>query len=407
MLERMTKLLTGRRAAAAFLAVGLLPLAACAGKRTPAEQREARAGSKDGDIVVAAVWPWATRKEIRFGEGVDLAVEEINAAGGIGGRKLAIRREDDRESVNDGLMVAQRIAQDPSVVAVIGHLQSYVTVPAAATYDAAGVVLVSPVSTDPDLTAKGYRHVFRVVNTNAQTGSRMADYAAQRGFKNVAIYYVENSYGHTLAQAFEEVAATHGITIQARAAYDPDQDMNGRGFQPTLQQWKQLQPDAIFVAGEVPLAGKLIAEIRAAGITVPVLGTDAMASPSLIQTGGAAVEGTVVPTFFDPAEENPASQRFVQAYRKRYGTLPDAGSALGYDAVNVIANGLRQAGSTSPAALANAIRGIRGLAGSTGTFSYQDNGDVAARELVLTVVRNGKFEYLSVGAAPAAKVANR
>jgi branched-chain amino acid transport system substrate-binding protein len=402
----MTKYRTGRRAATALLAAAaLLPLSACAGRRTPAEQREARASSKEGEIVLAAVWPWATRKEIHFGEGVDLAVDEINAAGGIGGRRLKVLREDDRESVNDGLMVAQKIAQDPSVVAVIGHLQSYVTVPAAATYDAAGVVLVSPVSTDPDLTAKGYRHVFRVVNTNVQTGAQMADFAAARGYKHVAIYYVENSYGHTLAQAFEEQATTRGIAVAGRASYDPDQDMNGRGFQATLQQWKQLQPDAIFVAGEVPLAGKLISEIRAAGITVPVLGTDAMASPSLIAVGGAAVEGTVVPTFFDPAEDTPASKRFVAAYQKRYGGLPDAGSALGYDAVNVIANGLRQAGSTSPAALADAIRRTRGLAGTTGTFSYQENGDVAGRPLVLTVVRGGKFEYLSAGAPPAASVA--
>jgi branched-chain amino acid transport system substrate-binding protein len=395
----MTRYFHGRGAATLFLAAAaLLPLAACVGKRTPAEQREARASSKEGDIVLAAVWPWATRKEIRFGEGVDLAVEEINAAGGIGGRKLKVLREDDHESVNDGLMVAQKVSQDANVVAVIGHLQSFVTVPAAATYEAAGVVLVSPVSTDPDLTAKGYRHVFRVVNTNAQTGAQMADFAAGRGYRHVAIYYVDNSYGHTLAQAFEEEGAQRGVQVAARAAYDPDQDMNGRGFQPTLQQWKQLQPDAIFVAGEVPLAGRLIAEIREAGITAPVLGTDAMASPSLISVGGKAVEGTVVPTFFDPAEESPVSRRFVQAFQKRYGVLPDAGSALGYDAVNVIARGLRQAGSTSPAALADAIRRIQGMEGTTGTFSYRDNGDLSGRQMVLTVVRNGRFEYLPAGA---------
>src|SRR5712692_4610381 len=99
-------------------------LSACRGNESPSEERAFRAASARGDIVVAAAWPWALRKEIRYGDGLDMAVNEINAQGGIGGRRLRLARFDDKESVDAGLSVAQRIAADLDIVAVIGHLQS-------------------------------------------------------------------------------------------------------------------------------------------------------------------------------------------------------------------------------------------------------------------------------------------
>src|SRR5207244_3310024 len=142
------RLIAGTSAAAA-----ITMLAACGAWRTPAEERAIRAARARGDVVVAAVWPWALRKDLRYGEGLDLAVDEVNRGGGVNGRTLRVTRVDDRESVDEGRLAAQRIAGDPDVVAVIGHLQSYVTVHAAAVYDLSGLVLVSPASTDAELTS--------------------------------------------------------------------------------------------------------------------------------------------------------------------------------------------------------------------------------------------------------------
>src|SRR5205809_1696457 len=118
----------GLLAAAASIAAS----AGCGAWRTPAEERHARAALGRGDIVVAAVWPWELRKELRYGQGLDLAAEEVNAAGGVNGRHVRLVRFDDHGTVDEGRLVAQRVASDPDIVAVIGHLQSYVTVPAAA-----------------------------------------------------------------------------------------------------------------------------------------------------------------------------------------------------------------------------------------------------------------------------------
>lgn len=367
--------------------------AACA-PGTPAEERARLGREGKGDITVAAVWPFQARGEFRFAEGLQMAVDEVNAAGGIGGRRLKLRMEDDRGSVNDGLLVAQKLADDPSVAAVIGHLNSHVTVPAASVYESGGMVLVAPASTDPALTAKGYTRVFRIIPTDRQTGREMAEYAAERGYRRVAIYYVRNSYGRALANAFEERATTAGLTVVARASYAPEARGDGRTFAPTLAEWKDMQLDAVFLAGEVPQAGYLVAEARRQGITLPVLGDDAMGSLALVQAGAEAVEGTVVPTPFHPQEPRPEVRRFAESFRSRYATEPDAGAALGYDAVQVLAAAMRTARSAAPDDVAAALRAMRGHPAVTGPVGFDERGDLSARAMVKTVVRGGTFHYL-------------
>jgi len=372
---------------------------ACAPPRTPKEEREHRAGRGDGDIVIAVVWPWQARKDILFRQGLELALEEAALAGGLGGRRIRLLEEDDRESVDEGMLLAQRLANDLDVVAVIGHLQSYVAIPAAAIYDLAGIVLICPTSTSPALTSEGYERVFRTTFTDDVTGREMADFAFRQGYRRVAVYYVRNPYGRSLANAFEERAAELGIAIVQRASYDPDrQRQHGAGFEPTFREWRRLDLDAMFVAGQAPEAGFLIAEARRNGITVPVLGSDAMATQSLIAAGGAAVEGTVLPAAFHPDDKRQAVQRFVRAFTKRFGQPPDVGAALAYDALSVLVHAIREAGTPAPGAVARALRSLRDWEGVTGRFGFDDRGELIEPRLVKVVVRNGRFEYLDEGA---------
>lgn len=376
------------------LSLAVMAAAAACGPGSPAEERARLGREGRGEIIVAAVWPFKARGEIRFAEGLQIAVEEVNAAGGIGGRKLKLRMEDDRGSVNEGLLVAQKLADDPSVAAVIGHLHSYVTVPAASVYESGGMVLLAPASTDPALTAKGYARVFRIIPTDQQTGREMAEYSSQRGYRRVAIYYVRNSYGRALANAFEERAASAGLTVVARASYAPEARGDARTYAPTLAEWKDMELDAIFLAGQVPQAGYLVAEARRQGITVPVLGDDAMSSPSLMEASETAVEGTVVPTPFHPGEPRPEVRRFAESFRRRFGTEADAGAALGYDAVQVLAAAMRTAKSSAPEDVAMALRAMKGHGAVTGLVSFDERGDLSTRAMVKTVVRGGAFHFL-------------
>jgi branched-chain amino acid transport system substrate-binding protein len=338
---------------------------------------------------------------VRYGEGLEMAVAEINAAGGVLGRRMVLRREDDHESVDDGEMVAQRFANDPDVVAVIGHLQSYVSVPASAIYDLSGLLMVAPTATDPELTSRGYSRVFRATFTDTEVGRQMAEYAARQGYERIGIYYIRTDYGRNLANAFEERANDLGLTIPARQSYEPGDSEASDSFRPVLRGWVELGLDAVFLAGEVPSAARAIVSAREEGLAVPIIGGDAMSSRELISVAGAAAEGAVVATAFHADEPRAEVRRFTAAFEQRYGVAPDAGSALGYDVVRLLADAMKRAGTVLPDSVARALHSLRDWRGVTGTFAFDSVGNLVGRPIAKMVVRNGAFEYLPDSGAPA------
>lgn len=401
----------GRRRArllalATLAALGGLP-AACGGPRDPAEARVERARDGRGEILIAAAWPWELRKEIRYGEGLEMAVDEVNAGGGLAGRKLRVVRFDDQETIDRGGVIAQEIAANPDIVAVVGHLQSYITVQAANVYDQAGLVLVAPTATDPALTERGYKRVFRATFTDKSVGRQLADFVAERKLPRVAIYYIRNTYGRNVANAFEARAAQVGLSVVARSSYDPSEQANERTFERTLREWKVTEMDAIVLAGEVPSAAIFVAQARAQGVTVPVVGSDAMSSPGLMAVAGRASEGVMVASFFHPDEPRPEIKAFDAAFRKKYGVAPDAGSALGYDCVRLLVEGMRRAGSTVPDEVAEALHRLEGWKGVTGTFAFDERGDIPAKPIVVSLVKDGQFGYVTTLASAASGAARR
>jgi branched-chain amino acid transport system substrate-binding protein len=381
------------------LALLCLALAAC-GARDPREERVHRAKDGHGDLVIAAAWPWELRKEIRYGEGLQMAIDEVNASGGIAGRHLRLARYDDRESIDHGRVVAQQIADDPDVVAVIGHLQSYITVQTSGVYNQAGLVLVAPTATDPKLTQLGYTRVFRATFTDNSVGRQLAELVASQQRKKVAVYYIRNDYGRNIANAFEERARQLGVAVQARNSYDPSEQASERTFDQVLTEWKPMDLDAILLAGEVPSAAIFVAQARGKGITAPIIGGDAMSSPALMAVAGAAAEGTTVASYFNPDEPRPEVAHFNTAFTAKYNLPPDAGSALGYDCVQLLAQAMKDAGSAVPEDVAKALHALKGWHGVTGAFSFDDAGD-AVKPVIFSVVHAGRFDYLPTPASAA------
>lgn len=362
--------------------------------RQPEPARGQAQAEADGPVTVAAPWPWESRTTLLYGQGLQMAVEEINAAGGVLGRPLTVLREDDHESVDRGRLVAQRLSQNQNVVAVIGHMQSYVSLPAAAIYDLSGLVHLAPTATDPRLTEQGYRRLFRMTFTDREIGAQMAEFAASRGYDRVAIYYIRNAYGRGLANAFEERALELGVGIPDRQSYDPNTLAGDRASTDILVSWRDLDLRAIFIAAEPRQAAAMIRAARDTGIDVPVLGGDALGTSNFVSLGGRAVEGTVIAAAFHPAEEREEVQRFSLAFRQRYGALPDTSAALGYDAVRLLVHGITQAGSIDPDAVADALRATGRWRGVTGPISFTDNGDLVERAIGKVVVRDGQLAWL-------------
>jgi branched-chain amino acid transport system substrate-binding protein len=376
------------------LALAALVVAGCGGSDDPIAQRIKRARG-GGEIVIGAAWPWEARGgQIMYGKGLDLAVEELNAAGGVMGRPVKLLRLDDQESVDRGRIVAQELGRNPDVVAVIGHLHSYVTVSAAPIYDLSGLLLVSATSTTPELTNKGYGRVFRTVFNDTEVGRQMAQFARDRGYKRTVIYYARNEYGRELANAFEEHLVAGGGQVVSRESFDPNLSANPVAAEQTVNTWSNWEFDAVFIAGQDQQAALLVKELRRRGIRVPVLGSDVLATPDFLRIGGEAVEGTVIATAFHDEAPDPEVQRFNTAFRKRYGTDPDVGAALGYDAVRVLAQAMREAQSIEPDKVAAAMHVLRGFRGVTGAFTFDERGNLVGMPIRKIVVRGGDFHYL-------------
>lgn len=366
-----------------------LLLAAC-DQHTIPEERASRASEAPADAPIQIGVGWPLQSLPRFNWGINMAVEEINAAGGVLGRPLLTIKQDDRSDVTQGRLIAQQFADNLDLVAVIGHSDSFVSLPASATYQFAGLLMLSPGSTNPALTMQGFDLVFRNVPTDDDIGRQLATYALTAGYRRMLILYQNDTYGRELGNVFERYAARFGIEIVDRRSY-----VEGQGtFAPILKLWKKLPFDAIFVAGNAPEAAIFIREARAADITQPILGGNGLDSPELLSAGGAAVEGVVVASFFHP--DLPTARDFTARFQATYGVLPDAAAAQGYDAVHLLAYAIEQAGSVVPAEIAAALHTVSRWSGVTGTHTFNERGDVVNKPIVLKVVQNGDFQFLQL-----------
>lgn len=371
-----------------LLAAAML-LGACSEPNT-AEYRNAFARANTGDIKLGVAWPLNDAKGT-LKHGVEMALDEINAQGGVLGRKLGVVMKDDERSVNTGMLLAQEFAQDPSVVAVLGHLDTYIAVPVASSYEFSGIVMVSPGSTGMRLTQQGFGRIFRTMVNNRESSIQLAEYAAKQNYRRIVIYYINNDYGRDLANFFEQRANDLNLTIVDRRAYEKVGGNHAR----VLAEWRNFHKfDALFLAGSLPEGAQIIREAREMGIDAAILGGIGLDAPSLISQAGKHAEGVVVTSVFHPDIPRPEVQNFTAAYQQRFGEKPDASAAQGYDTVFLLAEAIKKAGSAEPDKIAAALRTTKLWQGVTGNHSFNEQGELTDKKIVLNVVRNGRFEFL-------------
>ncbi|HBC91996.1 MAG TPA: branched chain amino acid ABC transporter substrate-binding protein [Pelotomaculum sp.] len=343
-----------------------------------------------GDIVIGVAWPFAAQNDL-FQEGVWLAADEINNNGGINGRKVRLVEKDDGNTVTGGMAVAQSFTKVPNLTAVIGHRTSSVSITASATYENAGMVMLSPASTAPALTQKGYQFIFRNIPSDDEATRQLALFAAQRGLQRIVIYYSDDSYGIGLANSFEDHAKEAGMDIVDRFSYYAGL----KDLQRLCEKWKALEFDGIFVARHMPDGAEFIANAAKLDVTVPFFAGNTLDTPQLYEIAGKAAEGTVVCSIFNPQESRAEVKSFVDSFRSKYGVMPTSYAAQGYDALNLLAEAVQESGSASPDAVAQKLRTFKDMPGVAGFHTFADNGDDIGGLVVKKVLRNGQFEYIN------------
>jgi len=319
-------------------------------------------------------------------DGVKLAVQQFNDAGGVDGTLIEVVAEDDKGDPTEGATVANKLAQDASIVAVIGHYNSSCTLAGAPIYNGAGVVEISPGSSAAAVTDAG-EYTFRVITTDAVQGADLCDWAVNGlGYSSIAILYENTDYGLGLAEVVENSAGPLGAAIVVKEAYE----VGATDFSTVLTKIAASGADVLFIGGlynETALIAKQRADYGLAEL--PIMGVDAIFSNALIELGGDAVEGILLTGYFSDSSESAVTQNFIATYQSVYGEMPGTYAAYGYDAALCVLDAIKTAGADR-ASIQKHLASLKDFEGATGTITFDENGDAIKQPLHL-VIKGGKF----------------
>ena len=335
-----------------------------------------------------------TGRDASFGEvslhGARLAVDELNAAGGVLGRPVVLMVEDNRSLAGESATAAKKLITRDHVAVLIGECSSARTLEAAPVAQAAGIPLITPAATNPKVTQSGDA-IFRVCFIDPFQGDVIAAFAHRRlGLRRAALLIDASApYSVGLAEYFAKTFTALGgeiVISQKYAGADTD-------FRAQLTAIRAAKPDAIFLPGYYVAAGLVARQAKELGITATLLGGDGFEAPQLLEIGGAAMEGVYYSTHFATENTGGASRAFVEAYRQRHGSAPNGLAALTYDAVKLAADAMKRAGSTGPGALRKALAATRDFPGVTGRTTINASRD-ADKEAAIITVKNGKLVFV-------------
>ena len=324
-------------------------------------------------------------------EGTLMAIEEINAAGGVLGKKLELLTEDTQSKSGEPATVVNKLIAREGVVAILGEVASSRSLEAAPICQANKIPMISPSSTNPKVTETG-DYIFRVCFIDPFQGTVMANFATKTlKAKRVAVFTdVKSDYSKGLAKYFKERFIANGGEITTELDYTT----GDKDFKAQLTTIKASNPDGVFVPGYYTECALISLQARQLGITVPLFGGDGWESEKLFEIGGSAIEGNYLSTHYSPAVGSEQSKKFVADYKKRWnGKTPDALAACGYDSALVLADAIKRAGTTDGPKLRDAIAATKNFPAVTGTITINEKRD-ATKSAVILKITGGKYEYL-------------
>ncbi len=372
-----------------FLAIGIITsvLFAFACVQKGGEGAGGTTATGGGDTIKVGVYGDMTGQTASFGQstrnGIQLAVDEINNAGGIDGKKIVLVVEDDQGQPNQATTVMQKMINQDKVQAVLGEVASTNSLAAAPVAQSAKILMITPSSTNPKVTEVG-DYISRVCFIDPFQGSAMAKFAAKSlNAKTAAILGDVNSdYSKGLTQFFEEEFTKQGGRVVTKEAYtqnDPD-------FKAQLTKIRNLNPDVIYVPGYYSQVGIIARQARELGMNQPLMGGDGWDSPDLFKLGGGALKNAYISNHYSAENPAPEIQNFVKNYKAKFNVVPDSLAALAYDSAKVLADAIKRAGGAGDSVkLKDAINATKDFAGVTGTITLDASRNAVKPAVILEV----------------------
>jgi branched-chain amino acid transport system substrate-binding protein len=316
-------------------------------------------------------------------------VDEINASGGLLGKKVKLITEDDQSLAGQPAVIVRKLISSDKAIAILGEVASSKSLEAAPICQENKIPMISPASTNPKVTEVG-DYIFRICFIDPFQGTVGAKFAIGKGWKKVAILTdVKQDYSKGLADFFKQALLANGGTVCKEQSYST----GDKDFKAQLTSIKVTKPDAIYIPGYYGEVALIARQARQLGIKVPLIGGDGWVGDSLIPVGGKAIEGCYFSAHFSADDQSPVIQEFVTKYKAKYGNTPDDMAALGYDSAKILAAAITTAKTTDEPALRDALAATKDYHAVTGIITI-DKDRNATKPAVIMTVKDGKFAYV-------------
>jgi branched-chain amino acid transport system substrate-binding protein len=371
------------------------------GKPSGAGENGGGRTTSSGEEIVIGEYGSFSGENAAFGNsthnGIELAIDEINKAGGVLGKQVRIVKEDDQSKTEQVTTVVKKLINQEKVVAVLGEVASSRSIAGSSVCEEAKVPMVSPSSTNPAVTVdkrtgKVKPYTFRICFIDPFQGTIMARFAKNNlKLSRVAILRdIKQDYSVGLAEYFVKEFEKLGGTIVSNQSYTG----GVTDFRAELTSIKNANPQAIFIPAYYNDAGNIAKQAKSLGITAPLLGGDGWDHPDVVKLGGKAVEGVYLSTHMSAEDKNPIVQKFVRTYQARYRETPSGLAACGYDAAKILCDAIQRAGSTDREAIRKALEETKDFEGVTGKITINKEHN-AVKPLVVVQIRGGQLRYVS------------
>ena len=304
----------------------------------------AHADPAKGEPIMIGVSGPLTGPNAQYGaqwkQGFDLALDEINPAGGVKGRPLAYVFEDSQSDPRQSVAVAQKFVADKKIVVELGDFASPASMAASPIYQKAKLVQFGFTNSHPDFT-KGGDYMWSNSVSQADEQPLSAAYAVKTlGLKKIAVLHLNTDWGRTSKDIFVKAAKEYGAEIVATEGYIPDE----KDFRSTLVRVRDAKPDGLMLLSYYSDAALIARQVKQAGLKLPMVAASSVYSPKLIELGGDAVEGMFTASRYFPDDPRPLVRKFVAAFKAKYNKDPDAFNAYAYDTVILMAQVMNQFG---------------------------------------------------------------
>src|ERR1700730_7794905 len=321
--------------------------------------------------------------------GVQMALEEVNSAGGVLGKKIDLTVEDNQTKQGQTTTIVKKLISEDHVVALIGEVASSKTLEAAPIAQAAKIPLLATAATNPKVTQTG-DYVFRVCFTDDFQAVVIARFVLEKlKQKNIAFMTdVKQDYSVGLTNIAKDYLTKNGGNIVKEQSYSS----GDKDFRAQLTDLKSANPDVIIITGYYPEASLIAKQARQFGIKATFVGGDVWDVTSLISVGGKAIEGAYFSNHFSVEDKSPLVQEFVKKYKEKYNAVPDAFAALGYDAAKLLADAISRPGSTDSDKLRAAIQDTKNFPGVSGQITIGADRN-AQKSAVIITIKDGAYKY--------------